>query len=89
MNQCFIRVRYNGDCNAPLERNHKGILTNLIYEYSRNFPHTPNGVQDAVRFWYDCKSPITKIDEILGIKLVPRYKEVIEIVEKNKLLLSV
>lgn len=57
----MFKIIYNSNPNHPKHLNHQGALSQLTEQDSREFPT----LDDAVNFWYDCHSPITKLTDFM------------------------
>lgn len=53
------QVRYESNPNLPIGYDHTGKLYNLVSESTRTF----SNLDDAITFWSECTSPITKLKD--------------------------
>ena len=56
-----IRIIYNGSANLPREVNHGCRLSECKTVFHRTFKTT----EEAVDFWFECTSPVTKLEKII------------------------
>ncbi len=57
----MITVLYNADPNEALDINHRASFSRCTVQEKRVF----NTQSEAVRFWFECSSPITKIEHLV------------------------
>jgi hypothetical protein len=73
----MFTVVYNANPKVPKHLNHLGGIGTLTVQDSKSF----NTVNEAIDFWFDCYSPITRLIEFKD-ELAKKYKIPIEDVEE-------
>ena len=70
----MYKIYYNSDPNEALDNNHRASFLRCTVQDVKAFILK----EEAVRFWFDCTAPITKLHEI-----IPCSKEIIELYENT------